>query len=181
MMVFCIFHPGVWRRKWQPTLVFLLGKSHGQKSLVGYSSWVHKESDTIEWLNNTETPWNKPNSKLKQRKEKKGKKEGKGKRERREERGEMLSKQGYRKKRETGRVWSYCSFSGWIWYQTPFPCQRGKLSIWFRVPGLRLHSPSFASPDLVKSLNFCCFSFCIYQKRFKSPHHIHWVMSLEWE
>ena len=41
---------------------------------------------------------------MKQRKEKKGKKEGKGKRERREERGEMLSKQGYRKKRETGRV-----------------------------------------------------------------------------
>ena len=28
-----------WRRKWQPTPVFLSGKSHGQKSLVGYSSW----------------------------------------------------------------------------------------------------------------------------------------------
>ena len=27
-----------WRRKWQPTPVFLLGKSHGQRSLVGYSS-----------------------------------------------------------------------------------------------------------------------------------------------
>ena len=26
-----------WRRKWQPTLVFLPGKSHGQRSLVGYS------------------------------------------------------------------------------------------------------------------------------------------------
>ena len=26
-----------WRRKWQPTLVFLLGKFHGQRSLVGYS------------------------------------------------------------------------------------------------------------------------------------------------
>ena len=26
-----------WRRKWQPTPVFLLGKSHGQKSLMGYS------------------------------------------------------------------------------------------------------------------------------------------------
>ena len=26
-----------WRRKWQPTPVFLLGKSHGQRSLVGYS------------------------------------------------------------------------------------------------------------------------------------------------
>ena len=27
-------------RKWQPTLVFLSGKSHGQRSLVGSSSWV---------------------------------------------------------------------------------------------------------------------------------------------
>jgi len=26
-----------WRRKWQPTPVFLPGKSHGQRSLVGYS------------------------------------------------------------------------------------------------------------------------------------------------
>ena len=26
-----------WRRKWQPTLVFLLGESHGQRSLEGYS------------------------------------------------------------------------------------------------------------------------------------------------
>ena len=26
-----------WRRKWQPTLVFLLGKFNGQRSLVGYS------------------------------------------------------------------------------------------------------------------------------------------------
>ena len=28
-----------WRRKWQPILVFLPGKSHGQRSLVGYSPW----------------------------------------------------------------------------------------------------------------------------------------------
>ena len=28
-----------WRRKWQPTPVFLLGESHGQRSLVGYSLW----------------------------------------------------------------------------------------------------------------------------------------------
>ena len=28
-----------WRRKWQPTPVFLSGKSHGQRSLVGYSPW----------------------------------------------------------------------------------------------------------------------------------------------
>ena len=31
-----------WRRKWQPTPVFLCGKSHGQRSLVGYSPWGHK-------------------------------------------------------------------------------------------------------------------------------------------
>ena len=30
------------RRKWQPTSVFLAGKSHGQRSLVGYSPWGHK-------------------------------------------------------------------------------------------------------------------------------------------
>ena len=31
-----------WRRKWTPTPVFLPGKSHGQRSLVGYSPWGHK-------------------------------------------------------------------------------------------------------------------------------------------
>ena len=31
-----------WRKGWQPTPVFLPGKSHGQKSLVGYSLWGHK-------------------------------------------------------------------------------------------------------------------------------------------
>ena len=39
-----------WRRKWKPTSVFLPGKSHGQRSLVGYSPWGHKELDTTEWL-----------------------------------------------------------------------------------------------------------------------------------
>ena len=34
-----------WRRKWQPPPVFLPGKIYGQKSLVGYSPWDHKESD----------------------------------------------------------------------------------------------------------------------------------------
>ena len=29
---------------------FLLGESHGQRSLVGYSPWGHKESDTTEQL-----------------------------------------------------------------------------------------------------------------------------------
>ena len=34
-----------WSRKWQHTPVFLPEKSHGQRSLVGYSSWGHKEPD----------------------------------------------------------------------------------------------------------------------------------------
>ena len=37
-----------WRRRWQPTPVFLPGKSHGQRSLVGYSPWGCKESNTTE-------------------------------------------------------------------------------------------------------------------------------------
>ena len=37
-----------WRRKWQPTPVFLPGKSHGQRSLAGYSPWCCRESDTTE-------------------------------------------------------------------------------------------------------------------------------------
>src|SRR5574340_1109912 len=37
-----------WRRKWHPTPVFLLGKSHEQRSLVGYSPRGCKESDTTE-------------------------------------------------------------------------------------------------------------------------------------
>ena len=39
-----------WRRKWQPTPVFLPGKSHGQGSLAGYSPWGHKEPDMTERL-----------------------------------------------------------------------------------------------------------------------------------
>ena len=38
------------RRKWQSTPAFLPGKSHGQRSLVGYSSWGCKESDTTGQL-----------------------------------------------------------------------------------------------------------------------------------
>ena len=37
-----------WRRKWQPTLVFLPGKFHGQRRLVSYSLWGRKESDINE-------------------------------------------------------------------------------------------------------------------------------------
>ena len=32
----------LWRRKWQPTPVFLPGKSHGRRSLAGYSPWGRK-------------------------------------------------------------------------------------------------------------------------------------------
>ena len=41
------------RRKWLATLVFLPGKSHGQKSVVAYSPWDCKESDKIEPLTTT--------------------------------------------------------------------------------------------------------------------------------
>ena len=37
-----------WRREWLPTLVFLPGEFCGQRSLVGYNLWGHKESDTNE-------------------------------------------------------------------------------------------------------------------------------------
>ena len=37
-----------WKRKWQPTPVLLPGKSHGWRSLVGYSPWGRKESDMTE-------------------------------------------------------------------------------------------------------------------------------------
>ena len=39
-----------WRRKRQPTPVFLPGEFQGQKSLVGYSPWGSQESDTTQWL-----------------------------------------------------------------------------------------------------------------------------------
>ena len=40
----------LWSRKWQPSPVFLPGKSHGQRSYVGCSQWGLKELDTTEWL-----------------------------------------------------------------------------------------------------------------------------------
>ena len=46
----CGFDPWVgkipWRRKWEPTPVFSLGKSHEQTILAGYSPWGSQESDT---------------------------------------------------------------------------------------------------------------------------------------
>ena len=48
----CRFDPWVrkipWRKEWQPTPVFLLGKSHGQTSLLGDSPLGHKELDVTE-------------------------------------------------------------------------------------------------------------------------------------
>ena len=44
-----------WRRKWQPTLVFLPGESHGQRRLAGYSAWGHKKSETAEQLSTAHT------------------------------------------------------------------------------------------------------------------------------
>ena len=41
-----------WRRKWQPTPVFLPRKFHGQRILVGYGPWNPKELDTTEQAHN---------------------------------------------------------------------------------------------------------------------------------
>ena len=53
----CKLNPWVgkipWRRKWQPTPVFLPGKSHGQRSLAGYSPGGLIESDTTKQLTTT--------------------------------------------------------------------------------------------------------------------------------
>ena len=40
----------LWRREWLPTPVFLPGEFHEQRSLVGYSPWGPKDSDTTDWL-----------------------------------------------------------------------------------------------------------------------------------
>ena len=58
------FNPWVgkipWRRKWPPTPVFLPGKSHGQRSVMGYSSWGRKRvthdlaTEHAHWLSRDE-------------------------------------------------------------------------------------------------------------------------------
>ena len=45
LLFFTFMH---WRRKWQPTPMFLPGESQGQGSLVGCRLWGHTESDTTE-------------------------------------------------------------------------------------------------------------------------------------
>ena len=51
----CGFDPWVgkvlWKRKWPPTLASLPGKSHGRRSLEGYSPWDHKRLPTISGQN----------------------------------------------------------------------------------------------------------------------------------
>ena len=44
-----------WRMKWQPTAVFLLGHSLGQRSLLGYSPWGHEELGMTEHTAHTHT------------------------------------------------------------------------------------------------------------------------------
>ena len=39
-----------WRRAWNSHQYSCLKNPHGQRNLVGFSLWSHKESDTIEWL-----------------------------------------------------------------------------------------------------------------------------------
>ena len=48
----------IWKRKWQPTPVFLPGESHGQRSLAAYSPWGCKESNVTGRLR----PYNTPRS-----------------------------------------------------------------------------------------------------------------------
>ena len=47
---------GPWRKEWLPTLVFLSGEFHGQRSLVGYRSWGCKELDMTEEITHTQAP-----------------------------------------------------------------------------------------------------------------------------
>ena len=49
---FILYH---WRRKWQPTSVFLPEESHGQRSLEGHGPRGHRESDTTEMTEHTYT------------------------------------------------------------------------------------------------------------------------------
>ena len=44
------------KSKWQFTPVFLLGKSHGQRSLAGCSPWGHKELDMTELIHTSSLP-----------------------------------------------------------------------------------------------------------------------------
>ena len=43
-----------WKREWQSIPVFLPEEFHGQRSLLGYGPWGHKELDTTEQLTHTQ-------------------------------------------------------------------------------------------------------------------------------
>ena len=47
----------LWRRKWQPTPVFMPGKFYGQRRLAGYSPRGHRELDTTERLHFTSSKY----------------------------------------------------------------------------------------------------------------------------
>ena len=52
-MIFCLVTLDQWRKKWQPTAIFLPRESHGQRSPAGYSPYGHTESDTTEATQHT--------------------------------------------------------------------------------------------------------------------------------
>ena len=53
-----------WRRKWQPTPVFLPGESQGRGSLVGYGLWGRKEFDMTEVIQQQQQQENERNMKF---------------------------------------------------------------------------------------------------------------------
>ena len=53
-----------WRKKWQPTPVFLPGESQGQGSLVGYGLWGRKELDMTEVMQQQQQQENERNMKF---------------------------------------------------------------------------------------------------------------------
>ena len=54
MRVWSLGQEGHLRRKWQPTLIFLPGKPHGQRSPAGCSPWGHQDWDMIEVTEHSE-------------------------------------------------------------------------------------------------------------------------------
>ena len=54
-------------REWQPTPVFLPGKSHGQRTLEGYSAWGRKESNITEHLSTSKHIYNYTHTSIEQR------------------------------------------------------------------------------------------------------------------
>ena len=57
LSLFAFMH---WRRKWQPTSVFLPGESQGRGSVVGCRLWGPTESDTTEVTEQQQQTWRAP-------------------------------------------------------------------------------------------------------------------------